>query len=94
MLLIDNLMEPFKWNPENNGKHNLVTWNCKTQLIRQVFWLIQFNLTIKTLNEKKEEKKLYLEIKLVLWVPIIMFLVVIKIDVSEQQLLKWLKIHI
>ncbi len=38
-------MEPLKWNAENNGKQFS---KDKTPLIRQVFLLIQFNLTIKT----------------------------------------------
>ncbi len=37
-------------NTENTGKHNLV--KIKLNLIRQVFGLIQFNLTIK---KKKNE---------------------------------------
>ncbi len=56
-------MEPLKWNPENNGKQNLVKINCKTQLIRQAFWIIKFNLTIKTEYRKMKMKKLNLEIK-------------------------------
>ncbi len=49
---------------------------------------MQFNLNIKTEYRKMKMKKQNLEIKLISWVPILMFLVVIKIDVSEQQLLK------
>ncbi len=46
-----------KMNPENNGKQNLVKIKCKTQLIRQAFWLIKCNLTIKIEYRKMKWKK-------------------------------------
>ncbi len=47
-------MEPLKWNPEKNGKPNLI----KTQFIRQAFWLIEYVY--------ENEKKMNLEIKWIL----------------------------
>ncbi len=50
-------MEPLKWNPENKWKTEFGTDKTVKQLIRQAFWLIKFNLTIKTEYRKMKMEK-------------------------------------